>query len=320
MAALPAYSCYDVLTAAVGARVGMKFYDIDPVALVPESRTFAQALRSGVGSIVVGNLFGFPVDWPSVRSECDRAGLVLIEDAAQGLGSAWGGVEAGGFGDLSVLSFGRGKGWSGGGGGALLLRNGARRPEGASIAGPRTGRGMKSAILSAAQWALGRPSLYGLVAALPGTGLGDTRYKKPEGVSEIPGFCAGAALRHAHASLALADVRRQNARRWDTVLDEVGHARGWSRCMPLGGGTSGALRYPFVVAGRREADELVTRLARAGAARSYPMPLPALPPAAPFAHPDGSEWRGARSLADGLVTLPTHGLLSERDLLAVSRA
>jgi hypothetical protein len=317
--ALPAYTCYDVLTAAVGANARVRFYDIDPVSLTPEPRSFAEAARSGVGAVVVGNLFGFPIDWPSIRSECERSGALLIEDAAQGLGSSWGEREAGSFGDLSVFSFGRGKGWSGGGGGALLVRRGLRWDDLPALASSR-GAGVRSAVLSGAQWALGRPTLYGLAASVPGTGLGETRYKLPVPVRGIPAFCAAAARRHADAALALGPRRRENADRWNALVGVVAKKRGWSLCAPLAGGTSGALRYPLVASDRARADELVARAASVGAARSYPSALADLPAAHPFVTDRAEALDGARRLAAGLVTLPTHSLLVEQDFVTLERA
>ena len=56
----------------------------------------------------------------AIAEIAERHGLAVVEDAAQGLGATWRGRPLGSFGDVSVLSFGRGKGWTGGVGGALL--------------------------------------------------------------------------------------------------------------------------------------------------------------------------------------------------------
>ena len=41
--ALPAYSCYDIATAAVGADVRVTLYDVDPVSLAPDLDSLARA-------------------------------------------------------------------------------------------------------------------------------------------------------------------------------------------------------------------------------------------------------------------------------------
>ncbi|MEQ1857302.1 MAG: aminotransferase class I/II-fold pyridoxal phosphate-dependent enzyme, partial [Longimicrobiales bacterium] len=86
LVALPAYSCYDIVTAAVGAKVEATFYDIDPVSLSPDMQSLTQALEAGATTVVAGNLYGFPLDWDAIRAACDAHGAFLIEDAAQGLG------------------------------------------------------------------------------------------------------------------------------------------------------------------------------------------------------------------------------------------
>src|SRR6185436_12116325 len=76
----------------------------------------------GVSAVVVAPLFGYPVDFPAVQSIADAAGVLVIEDAAQGAGATLNGVRVGALGTVSILSFARGKGTTGGSGGALLVR------------------------------------------------------------------------------------------------------------------------------------------------------------------------------------------------------
>ena len=111
--ALPAYSCYDLATAVIGANAQVELYDVNPQTLGPETRSFEAALGAGATVAVVAPLYGVPVDWDACSAVAARFGAVLIEDAAQGQGASWRGVPLGGVGGLSVLSFGRGKGWTG---------------------------------------------------------------------------------------------------------------------------------------------------------------------------------------------------------------
>jgi dTDP-4-amino-4,6-dideoxygalactose transaminase len=120
--ALPAYGCIDLTTAALGAGVRVRLYDIDPVTLSPDLDSVRAALRRGVDAIVVTHLYGYPADMFGVASLAAEAGVPVIEDAAQGAGGTLRGSLLGSIGDVSVLSFGRGKGMTGGSGGALLVR------------------------------------------------------------------------------------------------------------------------------------------------------------------------------------------------------
>src|SRR6266550_976971 len=121
--ALPAYSCFDVASAAVGADVRVSFYDLDPDTLGPDLSSLERVFRSGAGTAVIAPLYGLPIDWVPLAALAREYGAILIEDAAQGHGARWDGRPLGTLGDISTLSFGRGKGWTGGNGGALLTRN-----------------------------------------------------------------------------------------------------------------------------------------------------------------------------------------------------
>src|SRR6266571_3513589 len=118
--ALPAYCCYDVATAAAGAGVPVVLYDVAAHTLAPDLPSLEQALDRGARAIVVAHLYGMPVDIRPIRERAAQAGAIVIEDAAQGIGAAIGNAPVGTIGSLSILSFGRGKGLSTGGGGAVL--------------------------------------------------------------------------------------------------------------------------------------------------------------------------------------------------------
>lgn len=64
--------------------------------------------------------FGHPVDLDALVALCQRWGLVLVEDAAESLGSYYKGRHTGNFGRIGVLSFNGNKIMTTGGGGMLL--------------------------------------------------------------------------------------------------------------------------------------------------------------------------------------------------------
>lgn len=302
---MPAYSCFDLVTAAVGAGVVVRFYDLDPATLSPDPASLERLTSGGCRAIVGANLFGFPVDWDLLRSMADACDAVLIEDAAQGLGSTWKGQEFGRFGDMTVLSFGRGKGWTGGGGGALLGRGAYRSgPPISETSLPRPPRGTaaKHLVTLGATWILGRPTLYRIPTAVPMLALGETRYKQPTPPTRISALAAATTSRHEAASFGAVERRRRRAEQLDRVF---GTSDAGEPCTALGGGRAGYLRYPVLV----DSDAGVQRLAAAGRAigiaRGYPAALTELP-----ALGDSSggvcEHQGARRLVECLVTLPTH--------------
>ena len=120
--AIPGFTCFDVATAVVGSGARVILYDIDPATLQPDFESLESAFRSGASIAVIASLYGMPIRWDDVQSAAAAHDVLVIEDAAQGHGATWKGQPLGSLGDLSVLSFSRGKGWTGGYGGALLPR------------------------------------------------------------------------------------------------------------------------------------------------------------------------------------------------------
>jgi perosamine synthetase len=200
--ALPAFGCFDLASAAVGADADVVAYDLDPSTLSPDPGSLEKVLRSGVDAVVVAHLYGIPIEWEGVAALVASAGTILIEDAAQGHGASLDGRRLGSLGDLSVLSFGRGKGWTGGGGGALLARNGIALPS----LPPRVGR--RPLLGAWIQWALGRPSLFGLPHLLPWLQLGETVYQPPRPPAAMGRRPAALVL----STQALAEVEAEKRR------------------------------------------------------------------------------------------------------------
>lgn len=73
-----------------------------------------------IRALVAVHVFGHPVDIEALAELAARWKLVLIEDAAEALGSHWHGRHLGGFGRLAALSFNGNKIVTTGGGGAVL--------------------------------------------------------------------------------------------------------------------------------------------------------------------------------------------------------
>jgi dTDP-4-amino-4,6-dideoxygalactose transaminase len=312
--ALPAYCCYDVATAADGAGAPVVLYDVEPDTLSPDPASLERALARRPAAVVVAHLYGVPVDAPALHARLAGTDVLLIEDAAQAAGARWAGWPVGAVGDLTVLSFGRGKGMTAGRGGALLARgevvaamDGASR---AAVAGPRAG--WWEALTLSAQWLLGRPSLYGLPAALPFLGLGETRYRSPAPVRALSRVAARTLCRTLDLADREAEVRRRHAAR---LLEA--HGPGLRAVRVASGAAPGYLRLPFLA--RANADSAVDAAARRlGVMPGYPRALGDLTGfGSRLAAHEEAGYPGARALASRLLTAPTHALLAERDVAAL---
>jgi perosamine synthetase len=89
---------------------------LDPVAV-------EAAITPKTRAIIGVDLYGSMCDWPRLRDIATRYNLVLIEDAAEALGSTYGGQQAGSFGDMAVFSFHGSKTITTGEGGMLVTND-----------------------------------------------------------------------------------------------------------------------------------------------------------------------------------------------------
>ena len=78
-----------------------------------------------IRALLVTHVLGHPADLDALATLCDQFGLVLIEDAAEALGSSYKTRPAGTVGRLGALSFNGNKIITTGGGGAVLTHDGA---------------------------------------------------------------------------------------------------------------------------------------------------------------------------------------------------
>lgn len=95
-------------------------WNIDPELL--EEAIIDRKCKTGKipKAIIVVHLYGMPAKMKEIRQIADKYGIILIEDAAEALGSEYDGVRCGTFGDFGVLSFNGNKIITTSGGGALV--------------------------------------------------------------------------------------------------------------------------------------------------------------------------------------------------------
>jgi len=306
--AFPGYACVDLTTAALGAGVKVRLYDTDPATLSPDLDSVRKVLSRGVDGIVVAHLFGYPADVAGVKDLAAESGVPVIEDAAQGAGGTLHGRLVGSLSELSILSFGRGKGMTAGSGGALLVHTPeladwtkrAREELGAASAG------MMAVVTLAAQSVLARPSMYRLPASIPGLKLGEMVYHPPTEPRPI----AAAAVAILNSALRMNEweiqVRRDRAK---TLLSRFADARHVSPVQSIAGGESGFLRLALLDTSGRK-----TPRATLGAIRGYPITLEQHPELQRILLHGEQSGKGSEFLRDNLFTLPTHSGVTVSDL------
>lgn len=83
----------------------MAWADVDLHTRVVTAETIEKAVTPRTRAVVVVHLYGYVADMPAIADLCRRRGLILIEDAAQAIGSELDGRKAGSFGDMAIFSF-----------------------------------------------------------------------------------------------------------------------------------------------------------------------------------------------------------------------
>jgi perosamine synthetase len=311
--AIPAYGCFDLATAVDGAAVPFVLYDVDPATLGPDPASLRRALERGADRVVIAHLYGVPVDLTRIAPIVRDAGAHIIDDAAQGAGGSVAGSPLGACGDLGVLSFGRGKGITGGSGGALILRDSLGPAKGELAAAAGGIATLRAIVTITAQWMLARPTLFAIPASIPVLGLGETVYRPPHHPAAITPIALGVLSRTLHLAPAEAEHRRRIASRlrsrWRKgVLD--------APAIPPDA-VPGFLRCPAVASASAAVAGAAPDARRLGIMPGYPKALADLEGfgARRLNHEEPLE--GARQLARRLLTFPVHGAMAERDVDAI---
>ncbi|MFL5630430.1 MAG: DegT/DnrJ/EryC1/StrS family aminotransferase [Gemmatimonadaceae bacterium] len=312
--AYPAYACPDLVAAALRAGVKVRLYDLDPMTMGPDLSSLRETIARGVDAILVAHLYGYPADVGAVNEVAAERDIPVIEDAAQGAGGDLRGARLGALADLSILSFGRGKGMTAGSGGALLARtpdNAASMRRAASRL--RDGsRGAREMVGLSAQWLLARPELYRLPASIPALKLGETVFRRPA----EPRSISAAAAAVLPIALSTEDLERGHrvarARAFLAILNEA--AAGLVPVRPIPGGQSGFLRLAFLDAiGDTLPNESV------GVTRGYPLTLDQHEQLRPILATGESAGKGAQRLRDRLLTVATHSRVGVADVERFAR-
>lgn len=330
---IPAFTCYTVPASVIRAGLRIRLCDLRADSLdfdfaqlstlLPEAsrprRGVAGDSGGGVLAVVPTHLFGFPSDVPGLRKLIPDPAVAIVEDAAQAMGETWEGRKLGTLGDVGFFSLGRGKAFSTVEGGVILTD----RDDIAAALDRRVGglpgygfRQLVSLIGQAAALMLfTRPALFWIPRSMPFLRLGETAFEPHFRMLRMSSFQAGLAANWRERLRQMRDDRKANVSRWTGMLQELGK-RGSCFQHPH---SLGLLRFPIKVRDREGKRALLRESAGTGAGvmPAYPESINRL-----------AELRGeipaqafpvAETCARELVTLPTHGYLTQKDLAAIRR-
>ena len=120
---MPAYTFVSTADAFVLRGAVPVFVDIRPDTMNLDEKLIEDAVTERTRAIVPVHYAGIACEMDAIMEIADRHGLVVIEDAAQGIMSSYKGKALGTIGDFGCFSFHETKNYSMGEGGALLIRD-----------------------------------------------------------------------------------------------------------------------------------------------------------------------------------------------------
>ncbi len=317
---VPGYTCFSVPSAVVQAQLSVALCDVDPLSLDFDFDQLTQMTDSTVLCVLATHLLGIGVDVPRIVKLCRQRGIFVVEDVAQAFGGDREGRPFGTMGDVSFLSFGRGKNITCGSGGAILsnddrigaaiTREYAQLPD-ESVLGM-----LKNWLEVAATQLLINPSLFWLPAGLPFLKLGETKFYTDFSVTRMDPVRAGL-------------LRRWKERLAHATASRVAHAEQVLRFFasspvqtikPSQRDHSVYLRLPLLMRSKQEKEALcrVSGEQGLGVSSMYPSSLQHI--AELREKLSSRDVPQSTMIAERLVTLPTHELLSARDLERICHA
>jgi perosamine synthetase len=326
---IPAYTCYSVPAAIERAGLKVRLCDIDPNTLSYDMAQLRATDFSRALGIVTANLYGLPNDLTAIELLAKERGVFMLDDAAQALGASIDGRPVGGFGDVGLYSFDKGKNISTMQGGAIVARN---APLAAAIERrfnivSRTSFRETTVLTAklAAYAILLRPWPYGVVHRLP-LGLGQTPYETECPMTQYSQMLAGVGYRLFKRLDHLTAARRANANAWCEALISSSDFR------PIAGSPNSQpayVRFPALARDSIRRAKLIAAFGKLGigATGSYPRALCDVPEAKKVIVNDDANrtdvFLGARRVAATILTLPTHPYcppdLPRRAMLRMSR-
>lgn len=301
---VPAYTCFSVPSAVVAAGLRVRLVDVTSSGQI-DPEAFARLPLKRVAAVVVCNLFGIPEPMRRIQAIAEAAGVTVVDDAAQALGSLGEEGPVGARGHYGLLSFGRGKPLSGLGGGAVVWS--ATTEEPADPGRPKLARA--KALVRAIGYDLAlHPTVFRGLSSIPSLGIGVTSFNPDFEHGSID----GASMILAAALLPrLNPEGRARAEQAEVLAQRIVSE---TRFEPLLATPTSAGVYPRLAlrAPTGEARDTAWRELEAlgvGASAMYPSALESVDALSPFLV--GAEpCHGAIDFAARILTLPTHGKLN----------
>lgn len=308
---IPAYTCYSVPSAIVKAGLKVCACDIGENTFDFAHGSIERAIGPKTLCVVPTHLFGIPAEIDRTLNICRRNRVFCVEDAAQAMGGRAGERLLGTVGDAGFFSFGRGKNITCGGGGVVVTDSDAIASEiereYRDLQAPELVSTLVEYVKTLLMFLFVKPGYYWIPSAVPFLRLGETIFSTSFPVERLSGVKAGLLNGWKRQLDASNSIRAEHSGFYRERVDHGTPAHPQAAC----------LRYPLLVEDRARRDSLVASSGKLGLSPMYPAPVNEI--AEIRAQFNGASYPVARSVANRLVTLPTHGFVTVRDREEICR-
>jgi perosamine synthetase len=306
-ALIPAYTCFSVPSAVVKAGLRASLCDVDASTYDLDRTLMGDAVSDDTLCVIPTHLFGIPADVEGVKSFCRDKGIFVIEDAAQAMGAVSRGRRLGTLGDAGFFSLGRGKNLTCGSGGIIITDSdpiaGAIQKEYSRIKSAGALESVRTLLYAIILKIFTHPALFWFPSGLPFLKLGETVFHEDFKIRKLSGVQA-ALLTGWQKRLETANRRRGDNARF--FCDSLGLKAWKGRPLPV-------LRLPLLVRDKQTRDRLLSAARREGLgiSRMYPSPVDEIEEIRNWFR--GRTFPRSKDIAERIVTIPTHHLLSGED-------
>ncbi|MBI4000610.1 MAG: DegT/DnrJ/EryC1/StrS family aminotransferase [Nitrospira defluvii] len=316
---IPGYTCYSVPSAIVRAGLEVALSDVESDTLDFNFFELEHSLDEDVLCVVPTHLLGCPANVDRTRLLCQSKGIYVIEDAAQAFGGTHNGRPLGTLGDVGFFSFGRGKNLTCGSGGVVITNSDviaqAIQSEYDKLPEESWFDVLGNWCQLVAMRSLIHPWLYWLPAGLPFLKLGETQFYRDFPMRRMDGVRAALLAGWRERVETAGKQRREHA---EGIAKQVAKATGDTVKMQSGDGPA-YLRFPILLKTAHMKKELCARskMEGLGASPLYPTAIKQIPELRDQL--SSAQVPTSVLLADRLVTLPTHYLVTNEDIAQIGQ-
>jgi dTDP-4-amino-4,6-dideoxygalactose transaminase len=313
---IPAYSSFCLASAVARTGLPVKLCDVDPDTLDFDLTKLESMVTERTLAVIPVHNYGLVCNMREIQRIAIQKGAYVVEDAAQAAGSQFENRKVGTIGEVGILSLGQGKNICALGGGVILTDRvplAALIDELLEIYPQEHSFSEYSSVLTSMTLNLFlHPERYAAPAHLPFLHLVANFFDPDFKIAKLSDLNAEVG-RHAFLFLdPYNEIRIRNAR---LFTHHLSHNESLRIPKPLVDGQPVFLSFPIVFPRkevRRRVFWILNRR-RLGASRSYLMPLNEIPAFRRYLYAE-DEYPGAKYVADGILTLPTHPYVTEQDI------